>query len=100
MSNIDKYPSLSISCRMVGPGGTTVGFYPQKDGKTIKAIWHCEGIPYGDYNEDTYEAEDGHNVETISVKEWNCVLDAMDRRQKEVQKILDKPKSKKRHKKS
>ena len=66
MSNKNKYKKLtSINCRMVGPGGTTVDLYLTQEG--IKAIWHNENCPYDicDLDDETYEAEDGHNVSII-----------------------------------
>ena len=67
MSNKNECKKLTyITCRMVGPGGTSVDFYLTKDG--IKAIWSNENCPYDhcEHDEDTYEAEDGHNVSMIT----------------------------------
>ena len=45
---MSKPSEFSISCRAVGPGGTTVAFYPEKDG--LKAIWTNENCPFSEYD--------------------------------------------------
>jgi hypothetical protein len=70
MSRLHKV--LSVFCRNVGPGGTTVDFYPEKDG--LKAIWTNENCPYSAHDNETYEAEDGHNVSSVS---WEAVENAL-----------------------
>lgn len=50
----------SIFCRSIGPGGTTVSFYLDKN--AIKCIWTHENCPYGEANPITEEAYDGHNI--------------------------------------
>lgn len=63
-----KKPAFSTHCRMVGPGGTNISFYPTKDG--LKCIWENENCPYQfdgiTIDENTQEASDGHNVSMIS----------------------------------
>lgn len=75
---------FSVFCRMVGPGGTTVDFYPAGD--KIKAVWSNENCPYEPYGHkpgddksswqdvETYEAKDGHNVSEIS---WQDLEEAL-----------------------
>ena len=60
----------SISCRIVGPGGTTVTFYPSPDG--IRCVWVNENCPYdlGGTVDDIGASSDGHNVDVIS---WETV---------------------------
>lgn len=70
-----KNTLLSISCRVVGPGGTTVDFYPTNGG--LKAIWHNENCPYTPCNEETYEAEDGSNVTHIPWDNLSKLLGVM-----------------------
>lgn len=69
-----------ISCRSVGPGGTTVTFYATPKG--IVAVWDNENCPYtsdGKYGgrvvtaDEHNVASDGHNVSMIEwseVKQW------------------------------
>lgn len=52
-----------ISCRSVGPGGTSVNFYIIPKG--IKCIWTNENCPYGPHDEETSEEKDGSNVSII-----------------------------------
>ncbi len=56
-------PIFKISCRVVGPGGTTVAFYPTSGG--LKAIWSNENCPYSEADPSTDEAYDGSNVSII-----------------------------------
>jgi hypothetical protein len=84
MSQDEKrhYAVLGITCRMIGPGGTDVDFYPTKQG--LKAIWTNENCPYVSKaypnspaitaDEETREASDGHNVSNISWDTLNAVL--------------------------
>lgn len=58
-----KYPAMHLGCRAIGPGGTMIRLYPTPEG--VKAIWVNESCPSAPYNKETYEAEDGHNVEMI-----------------------------------
>ena len=52
------YPLAYLECRAVGPGGTTICFYPDHEKKMIKAIWNNESVPSGGYDDATYEAAD------------------------------------------
>lgn len=74
----------STSCRMIGPGGTTITFFSTKEG--IKCIWENENCPY-DFLEgedgsgiidipgtNCKEAIDGHNVSMLSWKEIEKML--------------------------
>lgn len=67
---------FSIFCRAVGPGGSSVDFYLDEGGKGLKAVWTNENCPYGPADDVTYEAVDGHNVEHISWKALQPLLDA------------------------
>lgn len=59
-------PKLSISCRSVGPGGTSIAFYPRGNG--VQAVWTNENCPY-DEADDRNAAFNGSNVSTISWEE-------------------------------
>lgn len=60
-----------ISCRSVGPGGTTVSFYATPAG--VEAVWVNENCPYSGPGEkdERDAAHDGHNV---SLLPWEVVL--------------------------
>lgn len=66
---------LVIDCRMVGPGGTTLMFYPTPEG--IMAVWTNENCPYEGKNvtfdKETWAASDGHNVSMISWEDWEAM---------------------------
>lgn len=69
-------PVADIDCRSVGPGGTTVRFYPCPTG--VKAVWTNENCPY-DYSgstnhPETREASDGHNVSFLSWEELDAMM--------------------------
>lgn len=72
-----------IDCRSVGPGGTSVCFYPTQEG--VKCIWENENCPYDfggvKIDRDTREASDGHNVSVIS---WEVIDQMMQHRPKRV----------------
>jgi hypothetical protein len=66
---------FSVFCRSVGPGGTTVEFYPEKDG--LIGIWSNENCPYVDSDDemdDRGAAKNGHNVSKLA---WEMVEDAL-----------------------
>lgn len=68
--------TVSIFCRSVGPGGTSVTFYATKEG--VKCVWDNEDCPYQDpdltIDSETNEASDGHNVSMLPWKELELLL--------------------------
>ena len=70
----------STSCRLVGPGGTTITFFSTKEG--IKCIWENENCPYENISAVNHipgggehlEAVDGHNVSMLSWDEIEKML--------------------------
>jgi hypothetical protein len=75
MSKENKYLQ-SISCRNVGPGGTTVQFFATSEG--VKCIWTNENCPYDfdgvTIDEETDEASDGHNVSMLTWDKLEAML--------------------------
>ena len=60
-----------INCRSVGPGGTSVTFYPSPEG--LVCVWDNENCPYerdGVTIDRIGRASDGHNVSVIP---WDMV---------------------------
>jgi hypothetical protein len=84
----------SIDCRSVGPGGTSVDFYPGRDREgvpIIKAIWTNENCPY-EYDDatvdpETYESSDGHNVSFLTKEELERMLAALNKLEKNTAKV-------------
>ena len=72
--NWNKEFSISIGCRMIDSGGTSVHMYLVDD--QIKCVWTNENCPYCD--EDQVDAHgaalDGHNVSYIPVQAMERLL--------------------------
>lgn len=72
-------PYTFISCRSVGPGGTTITMY--REGDMVKCVWQNENCPYSSEEETTEElinvhvASDGHNVSFISLDDLRKLLE-------------------------
>lgn len=67
-----------ISCRMVGPGGTTVRMFAEGD--VVKCVWSNENCPYVNDESDVDEtgaAKDGHNVSYLSRDQVEGMLKAL-----------------------
>lgn len=70
---------ISIACRSVGPGGTTVAFYQDKN--KVIGVWTNENCPYLDKNEAADENEaapDGHNVSELSYPDLMALAELID----------------------
>ncbi len=75
---VGEFVDVSIFCRSVGMGGTTVAFYARPNG--VWAVWRNEGCPYPSddeiKDERTYaclnlDGSPGHNISVLSWDDIN-----------------------------